>query len=335
MKTTLAPLFSLLLTLTSPCQDDVVAATAAAPATAPDTFVLEAGTHEVTDLIDRVAAFLDFNILYEGSEIGGAGKIRITRRTEVDAHGCWDLFSSLLYHKNLAILPLQTDKGFYQVVNMNGPRAREISSAAVFVPYQEVESYAKSMATPIQTTVPLRNINATIATNALRPFFAAIGGANSGLTFGNVGNNTSLLVQGYAHQVAAACRLLERVDIGEAEDGKVQVVVLEHALAQELAGRLTEVFNARIQQAQVQAQMSGMPAAPPLRVVPHPSLNALILAGGVAQMDEALRLIAVLDQSPANAPAATVVEQLQHRVEVLESRLAKLEKAVRAEKSGK
>ena len=33
---------------------------------------------------------------------------------------------------------------------------------------------------PILTTVPLKNINATIATNALRPFFASTGSPQGG-----------------------------------------------------------------------------------------------------------------------------------------------------------
>ncbi len=339
MKPTFTPLFLLLSALAVPCQQEVASARSAAitatTTSAPTTFVLDAGSHEVTNLIDRVAAFLEYNILCEPGELSNAGSIRITRRTEVDTHGCWKLFNSLLYHKGLAIVPLQADQGFYQVLSMQGHRSREISSAAMFVPHQEVEAYAGSMATAIQTTVPLQNVNATIATNALRPFFASTGSPQGGgLTLGNVGNNTSLLLQGYGHQVAAACRLLERVDVSDTERSKLQVVVLEHAAAQELASRLEETFNARSQQAHMQAQQQGgIPVATPLRVVAHPSLNALILAGLPVQIDEALQLIAVLDRPAAHAPA--MVEQMQKRIEKLEARLNKLEQAMRAEKSGK
>ena len=69
----------------------------------------------------------------------------------------------------------------------------------------------------VLTSVPLKHIDAAKASQQLRPFFTSGGGRN-GLSFGNAGNQRSLLLQGYANQVATAIRLLRDVDQPQGED---------------------------------------------------------------------------------------------------------------------
>lgn len=301
--------------------------TPAPTAAAATSFVLDTGSHAIPELVDRVATFLDCNILYNATELDGSGKIRVTRRTEVDKKACWELFGSLLYHKGLAIVTLDEARGYHEVISMNGPRSREISSGALFVKHQDVEAYANLKATPILTSVPLKNINATIATNALRPFFASTGSPSGGgsLTLGNVGNNSDMLLQGYGPQVAAACRLLRLVDVGSGESGdQVQVVRLQHAAASDLVPSLEATWAGRAAVQAMQAQ--GMPTVTaPLRVVVHAPLNAVILTGTTSQVRDALQLIATLDvpavvQAPQSADLARRVQQLEERLQQLEGR---------------
>ncbi len=305
----------------------VTAQTDPTPTAKPQTFTIDAGTHGIPELTDRVAAFLDCNILYTTAELEGAGKIRTTRRTEVDAKGCWELFGTLLYHKGLAIVTMDEARGFHEIIAMSGQRQREIANGAMFVKSENIEAYAGHKATPILTTVPLKNINATIATNALRPFFASTGSPAGGgsLTLGNVGNNTDMLVQGYGPQVAAACRMLRLIDVRSDEPSdQVQVVRLEHANANDIVASIEAAWANRraIQQAQMQVQ--GLPAANPnLRAVAHPALNAVILTGSAASVTESMQLIARLDapavaQKPASADLLRRIEQLEARLAALE-----------------
>ncbi len=301
------------------------------PANTAARFVLEAGSHEVPEVIDRVAAFLDYNILFEAPEVTNAGQIRLTRRTEVDREGCWELFGALLQHKGLAILPLDAERGFHHVVSMNGPRRGEVTISAMFVPFEQIEAYANLRATAIQTSVPLRNINATIATNALRPFFASAGGAQAGLTLGNVGNDREILVQGFGHQVVAACRMLQRVDIGEKRQIETVVVRLEHASADSVVARLQHVFDTRGMQSQMQLQQGAVgPAQPTPRAVAHPELNCVILVGTEESCREAMSLINRLDM-PSETPRASL-QRIEQQLAQFEARLAKLEQALRAAK---
>jgi hypothetical protein len=68
---------------------------------------------------------------------------------------------------------------------------------------------------PVLVMVPLKHINATIATNALRPFFASTGAPGGGgtLTLGNVGNSSAMLLTGMQDQVAQAIRLIRGCDV--------------------------------------------------------------------------------------------------------------------------
>jgi hypothetical protein len=62
--------------------------------------------------------------------------------------------------------------------------------------------------------VPLKHVNGVIVTNALRPFFAAVGPAPGGgsLTFGSLGAANSMLVSGMQDKVAQAIKVIREVD---------------------------------------------------------------------------------------------------------------------------
>ena len=180
------------------------------------TFTLPEGKVGIEELIDAAARFLGRNILTNPAELAGAGQgssFVLHKPVAVDAAGCEELLYNLLYTKGFAVVPIDPDKGFYEVVAMAGPRGRELTSrptkrsAEAVLRRPDFKEY-------VLVAVPLQHINATIATNALRPFFASGGGgmAGSSLTLGNVGNNTSILLQGFGDQVAAAIRLLQECD---------------------------------------------------------------------------------------------------------------------------
>jgi hypothetical protein len=296
-----------------------------APAAEP--FVLEAGQIELSTLVERVASHLDYNLLYNQAELSAPGNlgIRLTRRTEVDRAGCWEMFNALLYHKGFAIVVLDEARGLYEIVFANGSRRSEISTGALFVPQQEVEAYAKLKAIPILTSVALQNVDATIAANSLRPFFSASGSASSGITLGSTGTSSDILVQGFGPQVAAACRLLQLVDTGTAGGQlQIRVVALENAAPEDVVARLEDTLGTRGLQMGVQ---HGIPTGVPMRAVAHQALNAVVLSGNQAQLGAALDLIHRLDH-PAkepNAPAADVARRLQQ----IEQRLQQLEAAAR------
>ena len=185
----------------------------AAPAEKP--FVVEAGETKLMDLVDRCANHLQWNVLVSEQEMGGQVlTVRLQQRIEVDHAGCEDLLTTMLFRSGFALTVLDQQKRIYEVINMVGPRNREITLRAVARTTEEILA-RPGLRVPVTTVVQLKHINAVIATNALRPFFASSGGPTSALTIGNIGNNTSLLLSGMQDQVAAAIGLLATADVPE------------------------------------------------------------------------------------------------------------------------
>ena len=116
-----------------------------------------------------------------------------------------------MLHRSGLVLTYMDGKGeTMEVISMGGPRAREISSRALPTSPEAVMA-RPNLKLPVITNLPLKHTNATIATNSLRPFFTSSGGPT--LTFGTVGNNTSLLLCGFQDQVASAIRVIQKCDV--------------------------------------------------------------------------------------------------------------------------
>ncbi|MCB9877207.1 MAG: hypothetical protein H6835_06340 [Planctomycetes bacterium] len=240
-----------------------------------------------------------------GSTVSFLGTFRIKR--EDFAEQFYAFFQTMLYIKGYALVPRgEADLEMMEIVLMTGQRGREITNGSRYVTPDELAIYRFQTGVPILTTVPLKNINATIATNALRPFFAnTTGQAGGALTLGNVGNSSAMLLQGFGPQVYSAVELLRLVDVPTEEPNLVvQVIVLEHQAPEELEPILTDVLESRSRiRQQVLQEQGAQPGAggaggsgqPQLKVVVHSSQKALVLSGTQEQVREALDLIARLD----------------------------------------
>jgi hypothetical protein len=181
-------------------------------------FTLPEGEITTEELIEAAARFLNRNLLWNAPEINqNNSSFYFQRPLTLDALGCEEVLYSLLYQKGFAVLPLDADKQIFEVISLSGPRGREVATRA---PWRTPDEIMKrpSFKEYVVTTLPLQHINATIATNALRPFFASTGGQGTGsLVIGNVGNNTAMLLQGFRDQIAAAIRILRECDTPQKE----------------------------------------------------------------------------------------------------------------------
>ena len=208
-----------------------------APAAPP--FALAAGELKIGDLIDRAADYLKRNILVHEQELANTGQtsnvFKLQQPIVTDHDGCEELLTTMLYARGFAVMALDESKGLYEVVSMNGPRAREVFNRAAQRSSEQVLA-RPNLKMPVTVVVPMKHTNATIATNALRPFFASAGspqGAGS-LSIGNVGNNSAMLLSGMQDQVANAIRLVQLADVPPAADSPGTAERLE-ALTQRVA----------------------------------------------------------------------------------------------------
>ncbi len=256
----------------------------------------------------------------QGSTVSFLGTFRIPRdRFQEDFYS---FFQTMLYIKGFAVVPRgEGDLELLEIVFTTGQRGREVTNGARYVTPDELAQYRFQTGVPILTTVPLKHINATIATNALRPFFASTGGAQAGgsLTLGNVGNASAMLLQGFGPQVFAAVELLKLVDVPtEQPNLVVQVIVLEHQAPEEIEPILTEVLESRsrIRQQVLQEQGGGQPGGGGIGSAGQPQgkevgprwEKALVKSGTQEQVREALDLIARLDvpAQPVDGAASVI-----------------------------
>ena len=201
-----------------------------APASAQDKqdrssgFVLEAGEHTLKDIIDRAAKFLGRNIVLPepssmprgrggGAAAGGGGietiTVELQKKLILDAVACEEVVSQLVHTRGFVIVPLDTLRGLYEVVQLNGQRLSEIYSNALHLTVAEVLRRERYKVI-VRTTFTLKHIRADMAVQNLRQLI-------QGLQIGTPGTQRSLVLIGFANQVAAAIRMLEDLD----DPGKV------------------------------------------------------------------------------------------------------------------
>ena len=174
-------------------------------------FVMPAGETPLATLIDTCADYLEWNVLYDAKALTDAGLVtRLQRQIVTDRDGCEELLYTLLYRKGYAIKTIDPKRDVFEAIMMSGPRAAEISASAAYQPWQSILD-RPTLKRPVITTFALKHIHAQRANNALRPFFAGRRGPST-LMIGSVGDEQSLLLQGFQDQVAQAIQVIQLAD---------------------------------------------------------------------------------------------------------------------------
>lgn len=176
-------------------------------------FVVEAGEVAIPALVDRCAAHLACNILWDPRELVGTGAppLRLQQRVETDRDGCLEFLAEHLHRAGFALTWANEKNRTLEAIAMHGPRGREVLARAAVRSEQDVLA-RPTLRMPVAVTLPLQHINAVMATNALRPYFASTAGTASSLTLGVLGDSGSLVLSGMQDQVAQAIRLLREAD---------------------------------------------------------------------------------------------------------------------------
>lgn len=228
MKRCSLPMLSLAMLTALPAQAANEQA-AGRPARAP--FVFEAGRMELRQLVHRCGTYLRRNIVLDDAELLPQGvhggrpprgaapaaadapepmSVELLQPVVTDEAGCEELLTGLLWTRGFALVPIDEAKGVYEVLAMNGPRAREIASRAVMRTVEQV--LARPASKQFVTVVfHLQHVHASTAVNSLRPFFGHQPQPTT-LTIGNAGHPTAVLLSGPQDQAASAVRLLQAVD---------------------------------------------------------------------------------------------------------------------------
>jgi hypothetical protein len=188
----------------------------------PDTrtsqgFVLKAGEHSLLEVIHNAAKFLGRNYLTDDGEFANVPTITLDKTLNLDAFGCEEVVSQLAYSRNFAMTAVDARRGIYEFIYIRGPRRPEIFNRATFLQPEEILRRTR-LKMAVTTVVRLEHCNASRLTATVRPFFAAAGMGPGSVQIGNVGNEKSMLLSGFADQVATALTMFQEVDKASATE---------------------------------------------------------------------------------------------------------------------
>jgi hypothetical protein len=203
--------------------------------TAPKKVVVPPGEQSVQQLVQTVARVAKHSILCDEQQLAGAKPIALTEPVTLEAETCEELLCSLLRTRSLALVPVDAERGIYEVIAMNGPRGQEIASSAVARTPEEVLAQPDSKRMVI-TSVRLQHLNPPVIVNTLRPLFAA-GAAGSGLAVSMTGN-LGVTLRGWQNEVAAALKIIQENDKPGPGGGPVPGFAGGAAPAPDLAARV-------------------------------------------------------------------------------------------------
>jgi type II secretory pathway component GspD/PulD (secretin) len=206
-----------------------------------DGFVLPAGDIELRELIEAAAYYLQRNIVSNPDELRRAGgePLHLQKELAVDALGCEDVLSQMLYMRGFAVIEVDSDKRLYEVIHLQGTRAAEVAASA---PHRAPEEILRRphLKQYVVTEVQLQHVDAQKACSMLRPFFAnAIGGMASNslrLVVGTMGNRSSLLLGGFQDDLAQAILLVRACDTAHANTAEPEEDDLAQRVRQLEAG---------------------------------------------------------------------------------------------------
>lgn len=186
-------------------KEPVAVPVAEAPAAGKHRF--EAGAHSLQSLVDAAALRTGRNWIVHPGEMEGVAAIDMQNAVEVADADIEAFVSELLWSRSFVVVVRKAAADAREVVSMKGTSSRDIFVEAPILGVDEVMAQPASR-TPVLVTMQLEHINASIAANAMRPFFAR----SASVTFGSGGNNSMLVISGIQSEVAQVVALLRSVD---------------------------------------------------------------------------------------------------------------------------
>lgn len=198
-------------------------------------FVLPAGATSCDEFVTRAAAYLGWNVLCTDQDLFKAGPITLQQPIKVDAAGCADLLTTLLWARGLAVTPLDAGKHLYEVVAVDSPRQRVIASRSLWRTPEEITAQP-NLRLHVTTIVQLKNLNGLTTSNALRPFFSSSSNnGNQGVVLGNTSSSASLILSGMQNEVASALVMVFAADREAAADSRPELAERLQQIEQRLA----------------------------------------------------------------------------------------------------
>lgn len=213
--------------------------------TATDRFTLDAGAHEILDVIHKSGAFLGRTYLLDKQQAptlcttnDPGNKIEIATDISLDAEGCEEWVGQVLYAKGWVATPLDIERGLYDWIFVAGPKSASIRSHARQRGVDEILARPK-VVEYVTTVVKMEHIDAQYASSNLRQIFNDPRSMMNVLPLGR-GETQTIALTGFRHEVARMISLIREADVPQ----KPMDASLEQRLA-ELEARIQSLENGK------------------------------------------------------------------------------------------
>jgi hypothetical protein len=171
--------------------------------------VVQSGEHKLGDLIDQAARYLKRNYLFSDKENPGAS-FKLQESVVLNLKTCDEFISQIAFSKGYVMSPINHALGVYEFIYLQGHDRSRIPTSATAMTPKEVKAKSRHYIA-VKTSITLKHLNADPITATMRSFFASRA-RNESLTFAAMTDRT-ILIAGFAPQVAHAIQLLEAADL--------------------------------------------------------------------------------------------------------------------------
>jgi hypothetical protein len=230
---------ALLLAAAAPAQQVITQPAAAhgAIVASKDGLVLPAGEFAVGELIEACAAFLCRNYLYDLDTVTRRGSFVLQRTIALDALGSEELLYALLATRDLVALPVDEQRGVYQVIALDV--APWLLASLPWRTPTEILRRPR-LHELIVTALEVRHVDARALANVFRQHADGQASPRPALFAAFAADDRLLLLRGYRDQIAQAVLTVQQLDRASAPESapaaapalQQRVEVLERELAE-------------------------------------------------------------------------------------------------------
>lgn len=161
--------------------------------------------HSLAELVDEVARFTGRTYLRKEMEFAQTAPrtFSVQNRLQLDRDAARVFLVNMLFTHGFAAVPLDPEQDVYELIQTAGPRRSTIWQRAQHMSPEQVLA-RRNEQVMVTCTVSTQRVNANTAQTQLRPFLAQAGSAQGNVIAGSVGDGGTLILTGYAPQVASA-----------------------------------------------------------------------------------------------------------------------------------
>lgn len=247
-------------------------------------------------------------------------KILLYGEKRIKKKDFYSFFQTMMKINGFVCVPQGSDElEVIMITPVNASTTPQVKAGAIFVPVEDVDRYADQPGVWVATVVPLTYAQAQGLGTSLR---TALGGGPTGQdAFMPLPTENALLIQNFGPFVAAAVRLVQRLDVKpEIPRPVFAKITLQYASAEELSELIKDLLDdssgpgggRAVQRGRQQGDVVLPEEEIETRIIPYPRDNSLIVTASEDSMERVKDLVAQLDSRITSPETKYRVYQLKN-----------------------